>query len=44
LVRDEHSNNGTSVGGAAITPGTWAPLSDGALVAFGPIEFRVKLD
>lgn len=44
VVRDEHSNNGTSVGGAALTPGTWATLSDGAIVSFGPIEFRVKLD
>ncbi|HEY6557556.1 MAG TPA: FHA domain-containing protein, partial [Polyangiaceae bacterium] len=44
LVRDENSNNGTTVNGNRIPPGIWAPVPNGSLLRFGPIEFSVRLE
>jgi hypothetical protein len=44
LVRDENSNNGTTVNGNRIPPGMWAPVPNGSLLRFGPVEFSVRLE
>lgn len=44
LVRDESSNNGTYVSGQRIPAGAWVPVSPGAPLKFGPIEFAVQLE
>ncbi|HVH44598.1 MAG TPA: FHA domain-containing protein [Labilithrix sp.] len=44
MVRDESSNNGTYVSGARIPAQSWTPVSDGASLRFGPVEFTVKID
>ncbi|HMJ15843.1 MAG TPA: FHA domain-containing protein [Polyangiaceae bacterium] len=44
LVRDENSNNGTSVNGNRIPAGMWAPVPNGSLLRFGPVEFSVRLE
>jgi pSer/pThr/pTyr-binding forkhead associated (FHA) protein len=44
LVRDEQSNNGTHVNGARIPPGVWAPVPNGSLLRFGPVEFSVRIE
>jgi predicted component of type VI protein secretion system len=43
-VRDEGSNNGSSIDGAAVAPGTWTPVRHGGVLRFGPLEFSVKLE
>lgn len=43
-VKDEHSNNGTTVNGSRLGPGQWAPVPAGAIVRFGPVEFSVRLE
>jgi hypothetical protein len=44
LVRDETSNNGTWVQGSRIAPGAWTPVSPGAPLRFGPVEFTVQIE
>ncbi len=44
LVRDENSNNGTSINGQKIPGGIWTPVMNGGVVRFGPIEFTVRLE
>jgi hypothetical protein len=44
LVRDENSNNGTSVNGGRIPPLVWTPVPPGGSLRFGPIEFSVRLE
>jgi hypothetical protein len=44
LVRDENSNNGTSINGGRIPPLVWTPVPPGANLRFGPIEFNVRLE
>jgi predicted component of type VI protein secretion system len=43
-VRDEASNNGTSLNGARIAAGVWTPATPGTELRFGPIEFRVHYE
>ncbi len=44
LVRDERSNNGTTLNGAPVSPGLWTSVPPGSLVRFGPSEFSVRLE
>jgi len=44
LVRDENSNNGTSVNGQKIPGGAWFPVPNGSLLRFGPVELSVRLE
>ena len=44
MVRDEGSNNGTYVSGTRIPAHVWTPVSAGASLRFGPVEFTVKVD
>lgn len=44
FVRDENSNNGTSINGNRIPPLVWTPVSPGAMLRFGPIEFNVRFE
>lgn len=44
LLRDDHSNNGTFINGARITPGNWQRVHPGSLLRFGPAEFSVSLE
>jgi hypothetical protein len=44
LVRDESSNNGTYLNGQRIAAGMWTPVSPGAALRFGPVEFAVRLE
>jgi hypothetical protein len=44
LVRDEGSNNGTYVNGTRITAHQFTPVSSGAQLRFGPVEFSVRLE
>ena len=44
FVRDENSNNGTTVNGARIAAGQWTPVPNGSLLRFGPIEMNVRLE
>jgi hypothetical protein len=43
-VRDEGSNNGSSIDGATVPPGTWTPVRHGGMLRLGPLEFSVKLE
>jgi FHA domain len=42
-VRDENSNNGTTVNGNRLTPGIWSPVPPGSILRFGPIEFSAAV-
>ena len=44
FVRDENSNNGTTLNGTRIAAGQWTPVSQGSLLRFGPIEMNVRLE
>ncbi|MFO0548885.1 MAG: FHA domain-containing protein [Polyangiaceae bacterium] len=44
FVRDDNSNNGTTVNGLRIPPGIWTTVPNGAALRFGPIEFSVTLE
>lgn len=44
LVRDEGSNNGTFLNGQRIGAGVWTPVTPGASLRFGPVEFAVRLE
>lgn len=44
FVRDDNSNNGTTVNGQRLPPGVWTPVTNGAQLRFGPIEFSVGLE
>ena len=44
LVRDENSNNGTTVNGQKIPAGAWFPVPNGSLLRFGPVELSVRLE
>ena len=44
FVRDENSNNGTTLNGTRIAAGQWAPVASGSLLRFGPIEMNVRLE
>jgi pSer/pThr/pTyr-binding forkhead associated (FHA) protein len=44
MVRDESSNNGTYLNGQRIAAGMWTPVSPGASLRFGPVEFAVRLE
>jgi len=44
LVRDENSNNGTSINGQRIPGSIWTPVPPGASLKFGPVEFSVRLE
>jgi len=44
FVRDQGSNNGTSIDGTTIAAGTWTPVRHGGLLKFGPIELAVRLE
>jgi hypothetical protein len=43
LVRDEGSNNGTTINGQPLGKGVWSPVPQGAILRFGPIDFTVTL-
>ena len=43
-VRDENSNNGTLVGGNRIPPGAWTAVPGNVPLAFGPVEFMIRLE
>jgi predicted component of type VI protein secretion system len=43
-VRDQGSNNGTSIDGNAIAAGNWTPVRHGGVLRFGPIELTVRLE
>lgn len=44
FARDENSNNGTSVNGQRIAGGVWTPVSHGASLRFGPVEFTIRYE
>lgn len=44
FVRDENSNNGTSINGNRIPPLVWTPVPPGSMLRFGPIEFNVRFE
>ncbi|EYF04313.1 FHA domain-containing protein [Chondromyces apiculatus] len=44
LVRDENSNNGTFLNGQRLPAGVWTPVSAGAVLRFGPVEFSTRLE
>jgi pSer/pThr/pTyr-binding forkhead associated (FHA) protein len=44
MVRDENSNNGTTVNGARVQGGVWSPVPHGSIVRFGPVEFSARLE
>lgn len=43
-VRDQGSNNGTSVDGTPVPPGNWTPVRHGGLLRLGPVELTVRLE
>jgi predicted component of type VI protein secretion system len=43
MVRDEGSNNGTTVNGNRLQPGVATPVPAGSVVRFGPVEFVIRL-
>jgi hypothetical protein len=43
-VRDEGSNNGTTVNGAPIAARVLTSVGNGGVLRFGPVELRLKLD
>ncbi len=44
FVRDENSNNGTTLNGTRIAAGQWTAVANGSLLRFGPIEMNVRLE
>lgn len=44
FVRDDNSNNGTSINGQRLPPSVWSPVPQGAQLRFGPVEFTVSLE
>jgi hypothetical protein len=44
FVRDENSNNGTSINNQRIQGSIWTPVPHGAALRFGPVEFSVRLE
>lgn len=44
FVRDDNSNNGTSINGQRLPPSVWSPVPQGAQLRFGPVEFMVSLE
>jgi len=44
FVRDENSNNGTSINNNRVSPLVWTPVPPGAVLRLGPIEFSVRLE
>ncbi len=42
--RDEGSNNGSQINGNRLAAGAWAPVPNGSLLRFGPVEFTVRLE
>lgn len=44
LVRDDNSNNGTTLNGQRLSAGVWTSVPNGASLRFGPIEFSVSLE
>jgi hypothetical protein len=44
LLRDERSNNGTTLNGSPVSPGLWTNVPPGSLLRFGPSEFSVRLE
>ncbi len=44
FVRDENSNNGTTLNGTRIVAGQWTLVSNGSQLRFGPIEMNVHLE
>lgn len=44
FVRDDNSNNGTTLNGQRLPAGVWTPIPNGASLRFGPIEFSVGLE
>jgi pSer/pThr/pTyr-binding forkhead associated (FHA) protein len=42
-VRDESSTHGTFLNASRLTPAAWTAVPDGARLAFGPVELRVKV-
>lgn len=43
-VRDENSNNGTTINGNRATAGQWMPVTNGSLLRFGAVELSVRLE
>lgn len=43
-VRDDNSNNGTTLNGQRLAGGVWTPVPNHASLKFGPIEFSVSLE
>jgi pSer/pThr/pTyr-binding forkhead associated (FHA) protein len=43
-VRDDNSNNGTTLNGTRLNPGVWTMIPNGSSLKFGPIEFSVSLE
>ncbi len=43
-VRDDNSNNGTTLNNQRVNPGVWTPVPNGSSIKFGPIEFAVSLE
>jgi predicted component of type VI protein secretion system len=43
-VRDENSNNGTTINGIRATAGQWTPVTNGSLLRFGSVEMSVRLE
>ena len=43
-VRDENSNNGTSVDGHRLSPGVWTVAPAGSTLRFGPVEFAIRIE
>ncbi len=44
FVRDEGSNNGTTVDGAPVLKGTWSAVRHGGVLRFGPVDLTVRLE
>jgi hypothetical protein len=44
FVRDDNSNNGSTLNGQRLPAGVWSPVPNGASLKFGPIEFNVSLE
>jgi hypothetical protein len=43
-VRDENSNNGTTINGVRAAAGQWTTVSNGSLLRFGSVEMSVRLE
>jgi len=43
-VRDENSNNGTTINGNRALAGQWTPVANGSLLRFGAAEMSVRLE